>query len=321
MTILKKIYWEINKKYYSLQKSVHTLQSISLEITEACNLQCRHCYMNSKQLSNSDLTTKEWKIFIDDLYKYFGNKINIGITGGEPLIKPGVFEIFKHMKKLGFNINLATNGTLLNEYSINKIKENIFGLSISLDGLINSHNYLRQSNMYALTIENIKLCKKHKIKYLIIKSAIYKNNINELEYLYKILKDIGINEWHIFAVEPLGRAKLNQNELLSQKEYRLLCEFIDRLRSDKKNEIKIRFGEEGNNFMYNKTCDYCKFKLCNAGISSCAILSNGDIVSCMQTNRDDIQGNIKTDDFKKIWDTKFIKNREKKYTSCNNHYF
>jgi len=319
--MLKKIYWEINKKYYFLQKSTHELKSISLEITGMCNLQCKHCYMDSKQQSSSDLTTEEWKIFINQINKYFGNKINIGITGGEPLIRSDLLEIIKHAKKLGFNVNLTSNGTLLNDGLIKALKENIFGLSISIDGLIGSHNYLRQSDVFAQTLENIKLCKKYNIEYLIIKTAVYKKNINELEDLYKIIKDIGIAEWHIFAVEPLGRAKLNRDEILSPKEYGLLCEFVDKLKNDKKNEIKIRFGEEGGNFMYDKSCDYCKFKLCNAGISSCAILFNGNIVSCIQSNRDDIFGNVKADDFKNIWNTKFIKNREEDYTSCNKHNF
>ena len=73
--------------------------------------------------------------------------------------------------------------------------------------------------------------------------------------------------------------------------------------------------------MYNKSCDYCKFKLCNAGISTCAILYNGDIVSCIQSNRNNIQWNIKIDDLKNIWDKKFIINRDENYTSCNKHYF
>ncbi|EKD94355.1 MAG: hypothetical protein ACD_26C00097G0002 [uncultured bacterium] len=319
--MFKKIYWEINKKYYSLQKSTHELKSISLEITGMCNLHCKHCYMNSKQQSSDDLTTEEWKIFIDQVYKYFGNKINLGITGGEPLIRSDLLEILEHMKKLGFNVNLTTNGVLLDERIVKHLKKNIFGLSISLDGLVDSHNYLRQSDVFTKTTENIKLCKKNNIKYLIVKTAIYKNNLNELKDLYEIIKNIGVDEWHLFAVEPLGRAKLNKNEILSPIEYGLLCEFVDKLKNDKMNIIKIRFGEEGSNFMYSKSCDYCKFKLCNAGISSCVILYNGDIVNCMQSNRDDVQGNVKTDDFKKIWDTKFIKNREKNYTSCNKHYF
>src|SRR3989339_279074 len=114
------------------------------------------------------------------------NKINLGITGGEPLIRSDLLEILEHMKKLGFNVNLTTNGVLLDERIVKHLKKNIFGLSISLDGLVDSHNYLRQSDVFTKTTENIKLCKKNNIKYLIVKTAIYKNNLNELKDLYEI---------------------------------------------------------------------------------------------------------------------------------------
>lgn len=319
MSLLKNIYWDINQRYYNLQKSLHELKTIAIEITSLCNLQCKHCYMNSKKKSTDDLTTEEWNNFFSQLKKDFGNKLTIAITWGEPLVRQDIFEILSNLKIHGFNVNLSTNGILLNKDNVWELKKYIYALSISLDWFDESHNYLRQSNVFDKTLENIKLCKE--LNYLVVKTTIYKKNIWELEELYKLMQDLQIQQWHLFPMEPMWRAKENQKEILSKEEYNLLCEFVDKIKTNKKGKLKIRFSEEGSNFMYDKTCDYCKFKLCNAWINSSAILYNGDIVSCMQSNRNNIQGNIKTDNFKQIWETRFLKNRQKDYKSCDNHYF
>ena len=137
------------------------------------------------------------------------------------------------MKSLGFNVSLSTNGILLNEYIIKFLKNNILGLSISLDGLENTHNYLRQSDVFNKTLENIKLCKKNNIKALCIKTAVYKKNLNKLKDLYEIIKNIEPDEWHLFAVEPIGRGEINKKEILSLMEYNILCDFVDKIRNNK----------------------------------------------------------------------------------------
>ena len=316
----QKIFWNICNRSYQLQKELHTLKSISIEITGSCNLHCRHCYMESSGQATSDLTAKEWKIFFKDLCKNFGNKLILSITGGEPLFRSDIFEILDFAKNLGFRINLTTNGVLLNHESIIKLTNLIMGLSISLDGQKDCHNLLRGSAVYDKTLANIILCQKAKFRYLMIKTAINKKNLHALDELFEIIKESGVDEWHVFAIEPLGRAR-QEDMILSNEEYAYLCESVDRLKRTNKNKIKIRFGEESNNFLYEKICDFNKFKLCSQGINRCAILHNGDIVSCLQGARNDIQGDITKDDFRHVWNNKFLKNRVKNYKSCGRHYF
>ncbi len=323
MSLLKKIYWNIAQKRHNVEKSIHELKSIGIEITGSCNLQCKHCYMDSTTNNNNDLSTQEWKDFFKKLKKDFGTKPFIQLTGGEILFRKDIFEILKFLKELDFKIALITNGTLLNEKKTKELKKYVSGLSISLDGFKDSHNSLRNADVFDKTLENIKLCKKLDINNIFIKTSVYRKNLKELEEFYKLLKELNINTWHIFPIEPCGRAKFNQEQILSQNEYLELCSFIDKIKEDKDNKIKIKFGEESNNFIYKKTCDYCKHKLCGAGISSCSILHNGDIVKCIQDERDtiNIEGNIKTDNFLDIWNNKFLNSRKKDYKSCNNHHF
>lgn len=318
----KKFLFHLNNKYYELQKSIHDLNSVGVEITGRCDLRCKHCYMDSCAGNfPEEINTGEWIAFFSQLNKDFGNKIVIQITGGEPLVRLDLFDILRHIKELGFRVSLASNGLLLNDKNIIELKKYISSLSISIDGLEESHNYLRNADTFQKVIGNIKNARKMGLKNITIKTAVFKRNLEEMEKMFKLVCDLEADNWHIFAMEPIGRSKKNMKDILSKKEYGRLCDFIDKLHEDKKNKITIIFEEQSGLFLGEKTFDSNKFKLCNAGISSCAILYNGNIASCVQGDRTDTHGNIKNCDFKKIWYNEFINNRSKQYKCCQNHYF
>ncbi|MFH0819099.1 MAG: radical SAM protein [Patescibacteria group bacterium] len=322
--MVKKLYWQIAQKNHDLHKSIHDLKFLGIEITNRCNLQCRHCYMNADHKQMTDyISTKQWKKFFLELKKNFNNKIVIQITGGEPLIRSDIFEIIEYIKLLGFKVTLVTNGILLNQQNLPKLKELLTSLCISLDGFANSHNQLRNAEIYDLVLNNIKLAVKIGINDLTIKTTVTKRNLTQLHEFYNLLKETPVPKWHIFSMEPIGRGKYNQDLILSNDEYLELCAFVDQIKKEKKPKIKIKFEEGDCDFLVDKTCKICKHKLCYSGISSCSILSNGDVVPCIQDNRNnlEIQGNITRDDFKDIWADKFQKNRDKKYKFCQNHYF
>lgn len=320
--IIEKIYWQLANKNHELQKNIHELKSLGIEITNRCNLHCQHCYMSSiGPQGEDDISTKEWKDFFDQVKNDFGTKVSIQLTGGEPLVREGIFEILEYLNNLGFKTTLATNGLLINEDNIKLLKKYLVAMSVSLDGFGENHNKLRNSLVYQKTLENIKLAVKSNFNSLVIKTTVFKDNLNELNEFYRFISDLGIKKWHLFAMEPIGRGWENQR-ILSIEQYKQLCDFVDSIKKTKK-RILVKFEEEGSDFMYKKTCEICKYKLCSAGISSCAVLYNGDIIDCIQDNRNNlcVYGNIKNDNFKEIWQTKFITHRQKNYKYCDNHYF
>ncbi len=324
MPLIKNIYWSVNKKYYNLQKTIHELKSLAIEITDRCNLNCEHCYMSSVDCARSEKnSTKDWLLFFDRLEADFGNKVLIQITGGEPLLREDIFEILEYLNKLGFRVTMVTNGTLLNEEKIAMLSKYVSSISISLDGFMEAHNYLRSSNVYDRVVDNIKLLKNLNFKYLTIKTTVYKKNLNSLKEFYKFIQNLNIDNWHFFAMEPIGRGQRSKDFVLSRDEYLELCNFTDKIKKDNKREMRLRFEEEASDFMYEKTCEYCSYRLCQAGISSCAVLSNGDIIKCIQDDRNKlkVEGNISKDNFIKVWNNCFKLSRITSYTQCNNHYF
>jgi MoaA/NifB/PqqE/SkfB family radical SAM enzyme len=316
----EKVYLSLADFQHNLHKSIHELKSIGVEITGRCNLQCRHCYMRSSLSAKEDeLKTDEWRMFFSEIRKDFGNNVGIRLTGGEIFLREDIFELLEFLEEEGFVVSVVSNGLLINEENVKKISKLIAGISISLDGFEESHNYLRGGNFYKKTLENIKLLKENKI-IPSIKTAVFQKNINELDDFYAFLKKMGIVQWQISPMELIGRANDNKGDMLSMSDYIRLCEFVDKLRLEGK--MQLIFEEDSKINFFKKSSEVIKCKRCVAGITTFSVLYNGDITSCVQNQeKSDIMGNIRKDRMKELWENSFGKNRQKSYKFCDNHYF
>ena len=85
-----------------------------------CNLTCKHCYSISADKDfPGELSTQEVFDVMDDL-KRFRVPVLI-LSGGEPLLRPDIFDISRRAKEMGFYVGLSTNGTLIDETNIEHI--------------------------------------------------------------------------------------------------------------------------------------------------------------------------------------------------------
>jgi MoaA/NifB/PqqE/SkfB family radical SAM enzyme len=87
-----------------------------------CNLTCKHCYSISADKDfPGELSTEEVFATMDDL-KAFKVPVLI-LSGGEPLLRPDIFDISRRAKEMGFYVGLSTNGTLIDESNIDAIAD------------------------------------------------------------------------------------------------------------------------------------------------------------------------------------------------------
>lgn len=314
LTLLEKIKDEELKK--------HTLIDLFWECTLSCNAKCKHCGSSAeKKKYEGELTTEE----IKNAFKQISEDMNahlilINVTGGEPLVRQDLCEVMEYAtKELGFHWGMTTNGILLNDENIEKLKKaNMETISISIDGLEKTHdNFRGVPGSYKTIIENIKKLKKaNYVKHIQVTTVVNKTNIEELEELYKIMLDLGLDSWRLASMDPIGRAKENDDLLLDGKELKKLLDFI--LKKNKEKKLKISYGCPGFlGLKYEKdTRDY--YFNCRTGINVASILYNGDLFVCPNVPRIKhlIQGNIRTDNFKKVWENKYKEFRTKDRTKC-----
>ena len=324
--MLKKIYklgeLTLMKNYKEKERKNHPLVDLFWECTLSCNAKCKHCGSSAENKKyDGELTTEE----IKSAFKQIANdmdasKILINVTGGEPLVRKDLCEVMQYATcELGFHWGMTTNGILLNDENIEKLKKaNMETISISIDGLRETHDRFRGvPGSYDIIIENIKkLRAANFVKHIQVTTVFHKENINQLEELYEIMQGLNLDSWRLVSMDPIGRAKENDTLLLNGQEIKKILDFI-KLKNNK-GKLELSYGCPG--FLgldYEKEVRRQYF-FCRTGINVASILYNGDLFVCPNVPRrkEFIQGNIRTDKFKEVWDNKYKIFRDKDRTKC-----
>ncbi len=291
----------------------HELQQIFLEVTLRCNAKCEHCGSScGEKIQKDEVSAEDLKRMLKDVANHYdARKILLDVTGGEPLMRKDLFDIMEYASDLGFMWGMTTNGILINDHIIDEFnRTKMSTVSISIDGIGKTHDDFRHvPGAYGIIIDNIKKLKKSQekgiLQALMVTTVVNKKNINELEDLYKVMCDLGISLWRVVTVDPIGRAKKNDDILLEPKEFEYVYKFMR-----EKNKIgKLRILTGCPHFMgltYEKLFRPHYF-FCVTGIHIGSVLANGDIYVCPNVPRvpELIQGNIKKDSFVDVWENKY----------------
>ncbi|KGJ88070.1 heme d1 biosynthesis radical SAM protein NirJ [Thalassotalea sp. ND16A] len=172
-----------------------------------CNLQCQHCYSTSLDIDFKDeLNTEQIKATIDDL-KVAQVPVLI-LSGGEPLLRPDIYEITAYAKAKGFYVALSTNGTLINEDNIEQIKAADYQyVGISIDGLEEFHDkFRRQQGSFKTSMHALKLCKDAGIK-VGMRLCLTRENYKDLPAILDLMEEHRIDKFYLSHLNYSGRGK------------------------------------------------------------------------------------------------------------------
>ena len=305
-------------KFYEQRKEMcknpHLL-NLMWEATTRCNARCDHCACscdNHNQVDEVDI--KYVKKALKDLSeKYDTNEIFFVATGGEPLLRKGLFDVMAYARSLGYRWGMSTNGSLLTPTIVKKLLDHqVESVNISIDGLKETHEAFRKLPGYWEKIwDGIRMLQEQDvnnyIKVLQISTVANKKNLHELEGIYKFLVDHGIKYWRLLGIQGNGRAAENSDILLDKEDYDYLFDFIERKQKEHK-MVQVVYG----------CADYLGLNLeanrirggnfiCMPGIIVSSILSNGDIFVCPNIPKrpELMQGNIKYDNYAEAWANRF----------------
>lgn len=175
-----------------------------------CNLTCKHCYSISADRDfPGELSTAEAFTVMDDL-KAFGVPVLI-LSGGEPLLRPDIFEISTRAKAMGFYVGLSTNGTLIAEHNIKRIAAVGYDyVGISIDGLRETHDRFRRLvGAFDASMRGIRLCHSHGIK-VGMRFTMTQDNAHELPQLLALMEQEGIDKFYLSHLNYAGRGNINR---------------------------------------------------------------------------------------------------------------
>lgn len=177
-----------------------------------CNLTCKHCYSISTDKDfPGELDTSEVYSVMDNL-KQFKVPVLI-LSGGEPLMRPDIYDISHRAKAMGFYVGLSTNGTLINEDNIEKIAEVGYDyVGISIDGIKETHDKFRRRNgAFDESMHAIKLCKENNIK-VGIRFTLTQDNADELPAVLDLMDQHNIDKFYLSHLNYAGRGNKNRQD-------------------------------------------------------------------------------------------------------------
>lgn len=311
----KRIALQLHSRYRKNEIKVHQLNYILWECTLRCNLNCIHCGSDCKKDSSiKDMPREDFFRALDELSPIITpNKTMIVLTGGEAILRKDIAEIGQGLYDRGFPWGVVSNGMGMDKTMLLKlVGSGIRAVTISLDGMEESHNWLRgNKKSFQNAVNAIRLLAQTKgLRYDVV-TCVNQNNYSELPEFHDFLISLGVKEWRIFTVFPIGRAKVNEQLQLDSDNFKSLFDFIEKVR--KEGKIKLNYGCEG--FLGNyEGAVRDNFFFCRAGINVASVLVDGSISACPNLRDNFIQGNIYKDNFKDVWLNKYSIYRDRSWT-------
>ncbi len=288
------------------------IKTLIFHVNQECNLRCIHCYIEADPSKNYQLDGQLISHTITDFAEMGG--LVIDITGGEPLLRKDIFNIFYNAKNSGLHTNLLSNGTNITKNTASKIKDTTNRITISLDGLKEAHDSVRGRDTFDqvsrsldnLSEENVSIGATTMLTYM---------NLNELGSVQDFLLTKGVKYWNLVLPRRSGRFK---NEYLPDKtceewfsnlnKYYAILREVKEKAKESNMEVVIdhvmipyndrkgaRIDNSLNHLLYNKG------RVC--WDNTITILPNGDVKGCLFIDNF-VYGNLNNAGLKTIYTSK-----------------
>lgn len=278
-----------------------------IAVTNACNLRCPHCLVGAGVRSKNELSSEKICQIIKEASR-LGVK-RIAFTGGEPLLRSDIMDLIKYASSFGIRTYLETNGALLTNNLINKLKNSGLGvLNLSLDGPTTEiHDKIRsKKGLFKKLIRSIYDAVKIGLDVRVYCTITTQNIHNAMEIpklFIGLPRKLGVLTYAYFI--PLGKGKTKYKWMVSPNHWNLLCKKLNKLIELYKNKYPIRYEPvfvTKNNFKKMQ-------KMLPHNISCLArerdwvyISPQGDVYGCiLLVNTGKTLGNIKNQKLADIW--------------------
>ncbi|MCD4830506.1 MAG: radical SAM protein [Anaerohalosphaeraceae bacterium] len=196
---------------------------VEIEPVHNCNLRCLMCHVRDEKLTNTKLDISCFR----HLNGIEGKWVLLG-SGYEPFMHPDIVKIIQRLSELGANIDLTTNGTLLNPKTVSAITgANFKNVSFSVDGVSRkTYETIRLNACFDSTIENIANFRQQmKDCYCAINYTVSKINLNEVSDAVDFFEEKGFN--HLGFISMVVRSESGDVKKLSTEKD--LAEYVRQL--------------------------------------------------------------------------------------------
>lgn len=227
-------------------------------------------------------------------------------------MRPDLEKCGKEIYRLGFAWGLVSNGRLMTPKRFDALlSSGLHSATISLDGFKEEHDWMRGvKGGFEYADAAVRMLAAEPSIVFDVVTCVNKRNFPKLREFRDYLISIGLKQWRLFTVFPVGRAANDPELQIDNGQFRQLLDFIVETR--KEGKIKASYACEGFLGPYEgKVRD--SIYTCHAGISVASVLADGSISACASIRSDYHQGNIYKDDFIDVWENRFQPYRDRSW--------
>jgi MoaA/NifB/PqqE/SkfB family radical SAM enzyme len=188
--------------------------NVFFHILTACNLKCRHCYINPAQHGTETLpveTAEKWL----DLFADRAPRANLVLLGGEPTLHPDLARIIKAARRRGFkSVTVDTNGGLFHDLLAKIMPHDLDYLSFSLDGATpETNDAIRGQGSYELCLSGLRAALSKGFSTSLI-YTVSRRNIYELSRMGPLLEELGVRRFFIQVIGIRGKSACEPSDPL-----------------------------------------------------------------------------------------------------------
>jgi len=206
----------------------HNRPVVVFNCTQRCNLKCVHCYAASADKDyEGELSTAEARALLKDLAD-FGCPVVL-FSGGEPLLRPDIFELIQFAAESGVRSVLSTNGTLITEEVAEKLKTaGVAYVGVSLDGVGKTNDEFRRvEGAYEAALRGIRNARDAGIK-VGIRFTITRRNVGDVKRIFQLAAEESVPRICFYHLVYAGRgSKLVREDLTPEETRKTVDTIID----------------------------------------------------------------------------------------------
>lgn len=193
------------------QSPIPSLRYLEFQLTDRCNLRCRHCYIGESLYQ--DLPSDTILEILKEFEKIQG--LRLLLSGGEPLLHPRFWEINEVLRDYPFRSVLLSNGVLITKDVAKRLR--VHEVQVSLDGMEEGHEAIRGSDTFIKTLSAIDHLQEAGIR-VSIATMIHRENLTEFDSLASLMQSKKISEWNVDLPSIAGRMAGNRTLWVSPEE-------------------------------------------------------------------------------------------------------
>jgi len=247
------------------QSPIPSLRYLEFQLTDRCNLRCRHCYIGESlhwpkgHLRRQDLPYDTILEILREFEKIQG--LRLLLSGGEPLLHPQFWEINEVLRDYVFRSVLLSNGVLITRDIARRLR--VHEVQLSLDGMKEGHEAIRGEGAFTKTLSAIDHLQEAGIS-VSIATMIHRENLSEFDSLASLMQSKKISEWNVDLPCIAGRMAEHRNLWVSPDEAGPFLHY--------------GYGGGLHSSEKDSTC----------GAHLCAILANGKVAKCGLFSREPV---------------------------------